>query len=98
MNDYVFHVDSVTVKKDRPTFLVVEGSCTQSMNRFRIEFCGTEARNVGAAMVPDVFVEKLRIALCEDYDYPAHNGYDPKAVANTFNNSQKRYGFDYDRE
>ena len=41
-------------------------------------------------MVPDDIVEKLRIALCEDYDYPAHNGYDPKAVARIFNNSKKR--------
>lgn len=93
MNDYVFRIEDVYLKEGNDNFLVFEGYCTQSMNKFRIEYCGTEANNVGAASVPEIFIQKLKEALQEDYGYPP---FKEKTVKKIFEDrSKQRYGFDW---
>lgn len=92
MNDYVFHIEKAKLKKNNPYFIVLEGSCTQSQNKFKIEFCGTEANNIGRAVVPEEMVHKLKEALCEDVGYPPYTEETAAKIAR-----QSRYGFDYDK-
>lgn len=91
MNDYIFQIEKAKLKKGNKNFLIIEGSCTQSMNKFKIEFCGTEANNVGSAIVPEEMIEKLRISLCEDFGYPPYTKESEKKIK-----EHARYGFDYD--
>lgn len=93
MNDYVFNVERVTVKRGNANFLVIEGNCTQSMRKFKIEYCGTEANNVGAAIIPEEYLLKFKEALKNDYGYPP---YERKTVETRFKNTEKRYGFNAD--
>ena len=93
MNDYVFYIESVTVKRGNANFLVIEGNCTQSMRKFKIEYCGTEANNVGTAIIPEEYLFKFKEALKNDYGYPP---YERKTVGTKFKNTEKRYGFNAD--
>ena len=90
MNDFVFYIASITVKRRNANFLIIEGTCTQSMYNFKIEYCGTEANNVGAAIIPKEYLCKFKEALQNDYGYPP---YDTKTVRAKFDATEKRYGF-----
>lgn len=91
MSDFAFHFKSLELKT--PYTIIFRGVCSYSTGPFKIEYMGTDIRNVGNANIPDEFSEKLCDELKEDYGYGPFN----QNVIESVLEKKTRYGFNYNR-
>lgn len=91
MNDFVFHFHSFELKT--PYTIIFKGVCSYSTRPFKIEYMGTDIRNVGSANIPDEISEKLCDELKDDYGYGPFN----QNLIESMLEKKTRYGFNFSR-